>query len=137
MKCRARIIVSLILALICLTLVCGSFVGCQEEEDSNDDYDYSYSASITQSQAISTAKSSSKVQDAIADRYDMKFYYTPDWGTCTAKEDYHGGWEVVLKGTISGYTDDYKKDFVYDKTFKATVTVSETGYVKNVRVSDY
>ena len=61
----------------------------------------------------------------------MKFFYTPDWGTCTARK-VGGGWDVTLKGNISGYTDDYKKDFIYDKTFKVTVTVSSSGNITYV-----
>ena len=67
----------------------------------------------------------------------MKFFYTPDWGTITAEENYSGGWDVVLKGTISGYTDDYKTDFEYDQKFTAKVTVSSSGYVSYVYVSTY
>ena len=78
---------------------------------------------------------SSKVQKKIADCWDMKFFYTPEWGTCTAEKKYNGDWEVVLKGNISGYTDDYKDDFIYNKKFKAKVTVSPTGKVSYVSVS--
>ena len=90
--------------------------------------------SISRSEAISIAKNSKKVQDEIADFRDLKFYYTPDWGTCTASESGQR-WEVTLKGTITGYADDYKDDFRYGKTFKATVTVSPNGTVTKVYVS--
>ena len=61
----------------------------------------------------------------------MKFYYTPDWGTCDARH-VAGEWDVTLKGKISGYTDDYKEDFIYDKTFSVQVTVSQYGSIEYV-----
>ena len=114
-----------------------NFVGCQSD-DSNDSSvggDYNDTKTITKSQAISIAKESSRVQDEIADVYKMKFYYTPDWGTVTATQRSDGSWDVELKGTISGYTDDYKTDFEYDKKFTAKVTVGSSGYVGYVYVT--
>jgi roadblock/LC7 domain-containing protein len=116
-----------------------SFVGCQDNSSSDSDYDYDYdydySYTMTKSEAISIAKESSTVQNKIAAAYGMKFFYTPDWGTVTATEYSGGSWEVVLKGTISGYTDDYKTDFEYDKKFTAKVTVGSSGYVGYVYVT--
>lgn len=136
-KCTTRRIVTSILAIMCVFVVCTVFVGCQSN-DSDTNYNYSsYDYSLTESKAISIAKESSEVENEIASKYGMKFFYTPDWGTVTATEDSSGDWKVVLKGTISGYTDDYKTDFEYDKKFTATVTVSSSGYVVSVSVSKY
>lgn len=136
-KCTTRRIVTSILAIMCVFIVCTVFVGCQSN-DSDANYNFSsYDYSLTESKAISIAKESSEVENEIASKYGMKFFYTPDWGTVTATEDSSGNWKVVLKGTISGYTDDYKTDFEYDKKFTATVTVSSSGYVASVSVSKY
>ena len=127
------------LASFCLVGGCFGLVGCQREE-TNDNYyggDYDYSTSITKSEAISIAKGSSEVHNEIAKKFGMKFFYVPDWGTVTAEEEYGGSWKVTLKGTISGYTDDYKSDFEYDKKFTAYVTVSTSGYVGSIYVSTY
>ena len=137
-RCTVKKPVALMLFAICIFTVCIAFIGCQNNETyTDDDYDYDYSYKLTKSDAISAAKESSEVQKEIATEYGMKFFYTPDWGTVTATEQSDGSWKVVLKGTISGYTDDYKTDFEYDKKFTATVTVSGTGYVEYVIVTKY
>lgn len=132
-----RKIATVMLAIICLFAFCMSFVGCRDNSSSDYDYDYDYSYTITKSEAISIAKESSTVQNKIAAAYGMKFFYTPDWGTVTATENSDGSWKVVLKGTISGYTDDYKSDYEYDKKFTATVSISSSGRVGSVYVSKY
>lgn len=137
-----RILV-IVLAVACLGCSIWGFVDCSNSNynyDSSYDSDYSggsTTTSITRSQAISYAKSSSTVQNKIANLYGLKFYYTPDWGTITATKQSNGDWKVVIKGTISGYTDDYKTDFVYDKKFTVTVTVYSFGYVGSVYASKY
>ena len=73
--------------------------------------------------------------DEIADCWRMQYYYTPEWGSCTAKQIAGGDWQVILKGNIDGYTDEYKTDFIYNKAFKATVTVDESGIIISVRVT--
>lgn len=141
-----RILV-IVLAVACLSCSIWGFVDCGNNNynyDSNYDssYDSEYSGgstttSITRSQAISYAKNSSTVQNKIANLYGLKFYYTPDWGIATATKQSNGDWEVVIKGNISGYTDDYKTDYVYDKKFTVTVTVYSFGYVGSVYASKY
>ena len=135
MKNVIKIILSVLLLVVCLSCV----AGCNNTPNK---YDSEYSGestttSITRSQAISYAKSSSTVQNKIAKLYNLKFYYTPDWGTTTATEQSNGDWEVVIKGTISGYTDDYKTNFVYNNKFTVIVTVYSFGYVGSVYASKY
>ncbi len=128
----------IVLAIACLGCSIWGFENCG---DNSNDFNYSSGSTTTsittRSQAISYAKSNSTVQNKIANLYDLKFYYTPDWGTATAEKQSNGDWEVVIKGTISGYTDDYKTDFVYDKKFTVTVTVYSFGYVGSVYASRY
>lgn len=137
-----RILV-LVLAVACLGCSIWGFVDCSNNNynyDSSYDSDYSggsTTTSITRSQAISYAKSSSTVQNKIANLYGLKFYYTPNWGTTTATKQSNGDWEVVIKGTISGYTDDYKTDYVSDKKFTVTVTVYSFGYVGSAYALKY
>ena len=136
-------ILMIVLAVACLGCSIWGFAGCSNNSynyDSSYDSDYSggsTTTSITRSQAISYAKSSSTVQNKIASLYGLKFYYTPNWGTTTAAKQSNGDWEVLIKGTISGYTDDYKTDFVYNKKFTVTVTVYSFGYVGSVYASKY
>lgn len=111
---------------------------CNTYEEDYDDYDYDYSYEeeeyevteyeVTEYEAISIAKKDSYVVGRIADYHGLKFYYDPDYGTCTASKQ-GNLWKVTLKGTISGYKDDYKSVFEYDKTFRATVDVSLDGDV--------
>lgn len=125
-------VIKLIAFVISLCVLFSLFLtGCERSSSSSSGSNYVSSSStryISESEAISIAKNSSKVQNKIAEYWDLKFYYTPDWGTCKASK-VSGKWEVVLKGNISGYTDDYKKDFIYDKSFKITVYVYEDGSV--------
>ena len=107
-----------LISVLMVLCICGTgFAGCKDEASDDNIHNSDYEISINESKAISIAKESSKVQKKIADCWDMKFFYTPEWGTCTAEKKYNGDWEVVLKGNISGYTDDYKDDFIYDKKF--------------------
>lgn len=108
---------------------------CNTYEEDYDDYDYDYSYEeedyeVTEYEAISLAQENTKVINKIAEEFGLKFFYDPDYGTCTASNQ-GGEWKVTLKGTISGYTDDYKSNFVYDKKFTATVDVSKDGEVED------
>lgn len=85
----------------------------------------------TSNQAISIAKNSAEVENKIASVCSFKFFYSPDWGTCTAKEDSSGNWQVTMKCNMSGYTDDYKNKFD-TKNFTMEVTISSNGTVTNV-----
>lgn len=130
---KAKKIIAAIVIVSCITnaIILSSCSSTKEDDYSSSNNNYSTINTISESEAISIAKKSSKVQNKIADYWDMKFFYTPDWGTCTARK-VGGDWDVTLKGNISGYTDDYKKDFIYDKTFKVTVTVSSSGNITYV-----
>ena len=130
---KAKKIIAAIVIVSCITnaIIFSSCSSTKEDDYSSSNNNYSTITTISESEAISIAKQSSKVQNKIADYWDMKFFYTPDWGTCTARK-VGGDWDVTLKGNISGYTDDYKKDFIYDKTFKVTVTVSSSGNITYV-----
>lgn len=127
-KSNVKRIISIVLAIACLSALCINLIGCKEEKSE------STKKSISEEKAISIAKESEHVQNKIADAYGIKFYMTPSWGTCTATLAEDGDWEVTLKGKIMGYTDDYKENMVYDKIFTATVSVSSSGYVGYVSV---
>lgn len=122
--------------IICLTsivFILLVLVSCNTYEDDYYEYDYSYSYEeedydITKSEAIALAQESSKVESVIANKCGILFPYSPDYGTCTADDcgDYY---YVYLKGNISGYTDEYKSNYVYDEVFSAKVRVDKDGYV--------
>ena len=126
-----------------IAVITAMLAGCccpsgDSSDTGNDDYAYddnNSNSSISESEAISIAKKSTKVQNEIANKHRLKFFSTPDWGTCTAEKNAHGDWHVELNGNISGYTDNYKTDFVYGKMFTAIVTVSSSGSVKSVIVN--
>lgn len=129
-------LVSLVLIFVFTFAVssCGENSDSYQYEDNTPSYTVKEYSSVTKTEAISIAQKSKKVTDKIAEYHDLKFYYDPDWGTCTAEKS-SGGWRITLKGNITGYADDYKKDFRYDKQFKATVLVSAVGVVGNVSVT--
>ncbi len=82
----------------------------------------------TESQAIDAAKNCWWMADEIADRHFLEFYYDPEYGRCTAEENTYS-WTVTLRGTISGYKDSYKSDFVYGQKFTVIVSVPEDGEI--------
>ena len=120
--------------LLCMAMI-AVLPSCQSSDDNDDDYSYDgekYEAkTITKAEAIEKAQKSSKVQNAIANAWGLKQYYVPNWGVCSAEKS-GDDWDVTLKGNISGYTDEYQKDFVYDKGFSVKVTVSSSGTVTYV-----
>ena len=135
-------------SLICLAVICVGFsawgvgdaiTNVDANNQGNNSYSPSYTSGsygenygkLTESQVISKVKSSSAVQNAIADLYDLKFYYRLDWGTIEVDEHPYkdGYWLVYVRGNVSGYKDAYKTDFVYDKKFYVRVEVSSYGYV--------
>ena len=80
--------------------------------------------------AISTVKGSkgenNYTSQRIRSELGFKFWYEPDYGTCNAKENADGSWDVTLYGKMNGYTDDYKSDFAIKK-FTVSATVSKDG----------
>lgn len=130
----------LVLSLVFSIAACSNSKSSSSDSDDDSTYipDYNYTHSMTESEAIAAVKNYRSTSQEIADLYGLKFYYTPDYGTCTATKSYSGdSWSVTLKGTISGYTDDYKSNFVYDKKFTVKASVSSTGSVYSVYASKY
>ena len=127
--------------IMCLTfsLTSCSSNGSTTNNDYNSDYTPSYTTpQLSESAAISAVKSEFGLARQIADLHNLKFFSQPEYGTCTATKNYtNGGWKVTLKGTISGYTDDYKKNFSYKNRFTVTALVSDTGLVSNLQVKKY
>ncbi len=122
-----------ILCVLLAILITCSVVGCSTGS-TNDSYsgNSSGSSKISKQEAIEIAKNSTKVKEAIASFYGLKFYAEPDYGTVTAEKDTYlteECWEVTLKGTISGYKDDYKTEAVYRKSFSKKVYISLTGEI--------
>ena len=73
------------------------------------------------------------VEQQIAGKLGFNNFYSPDYATETAKQNYDDSWDVTLKGKMSGYVDDYNDDFKSYK-FEVTAEVSEDGDVSNIRV---
>ncbi len=123
--------------LLAFSLLFLIFVSCDTVKE---EYQYSYAPSfeeddeMTRYDAITIAKQDAYVQRIIANCYGLKFFYAPDYSTCTATKN-GDDWEVTLKGTISGYTDAYKSDYVYDKNFIVKVNMSADGNICDALVS--
>ncbi len=84
-------------------------------------------AIISEEEAIRFAQHSRSVLDMIANQYDLSFYNDPDWGACSAEDSGHD-YQVILSGTISGYSSQYRSDF-FQETFSVVVRVSYKGCV--------
>lgn len=126
--------ISMMLVIACMLTYCLMLTSCGNSNDASTSGDDDYNKTITKEEAISIAKKSSKVQNEIANEKNLEFFYTPDWGSATA-EKRGDGWLVVLKGTISGYTDEYKSDFEYDLKFTAKILMDSSGYIKDIYVT--
>ncbi len=126
-KCKQRRIICLVLLLVCLCLTCVTFVACSSNDNSDEN-------TITTTEAVDIAKRSSAVQDEIAKEFGFQFYSHPSWGTVSVEEGTKG-WVIELKGTISGYTDEYKSDLVSGKKFTAEIIMMSDGYIVSVDVT--
>lgn len=150
-KMKKVLTLCLALCLMLSATACSMPNGSSSDSDYDNDYssdydsdygsdydsDYDYTPSMSESEAIAAVKNDSGIAQKIANLYGLKFFYQPDYGTCTATQNYSGGWSVTLKGTISGYTDDYKTNFSYDNKFTVKASVSDSGYVSGVYASKY
>ncbi|MBQ8718747.1 MAG: hypothetical protein IJ112_01115 [Oscillospiraceae bacterium] len=112
---------ALLLALVmCLSLcACGGGEQSKKEEKNEE---------ITSTQAINAVKNNKVgsvnwTEQKIAGALGFKQFASPDYGTTDAEQNSDGSWTVVLKGSMSGYTDDYRSD--YDRMkFELEATVS-------------
>lgn len=94
---------------------------------------------VTVEEAIMLAKNDSTIQNKLAQRFDLLFYATPNWGVCDGEiytgtgikfdDDGTPFYKLTLMGTISGYTDSYKTDLSYGNKFKIVAYVSIYGEV--------
>lgn len=118
-----------IVSILCTIVLILSLISCSSDPVE----DYENNEEVSSSTAIYLAQKSTKVQNAIADLYGLKTFYEPNWGNCTYKADFDSYcWEITLKGNISGYTDDYRTNFVHDKKFSAIVIVTAKGNIQSV-----
>lgn len=117
-----------------LLLIFTSCFSSQKENSISYDYLNEEKSEITQHQALLTAKESDYVYKIIADCYGLKSFYKPDYTSCSAIKD-GDLWNITLKGTISGYTDIYKGEYLCDKNFSIKVTVDINGNVRDARES--
>lgn len=121
-------------------LIIGSLYACGNGSSGNSSYSDSDDVSKIETSyaAIRAVKNYMSgtflsVEQQIASKLGFKNFYSPDYGTETATQNYDGSWNVTLKGKMSGYTDEYHDDFESYK-FEVTAEVSEYGTVSNIRV---
>lgn len=96
---------------------------------------------ITVEEAIILAKNDSTILNKIASRFDLVFYSNPSWGVCRGEilsvsalpyfDNETPFYELLLRGTISGYTDSYKSNFSYGNKFEIVAYVSIYGEVSS------
>ena len=124
-KIMKKVIIILLVTLIAIFLT-----GCNNNSMDN------YSPSLTSvsnvsnkkgySEAIQEAKEKQLTQYSIATQAGIKISPRIDWGTCTAvRNEEDTGWNVTLKGNVSGYRDDYKTDYISSKAFTYEVFITD------------
>ena len=128
------------LCLMLVLLTIGTLCACGSGGSGNSSYSDSDNVSKieTSSAAIRAVKNYMSgtylsVEQQIAAKFGFNNFYSPDYATETASQNYDGSWDVTLKGKISGYTDEYNDDFETNK-FEVTAEVSEYGTVSNIKV---
>ena len=128
------------LCLMLVLLTIGTLCACGSGGSGNSSYSDSDNVSKieTSSAAIRAVKNYMSgtylsVEQQIAAKFGFNNFYSPDYATETANQNYDGSWDVTLKGKISGYTDEYNDDFETNK-FEVTAEVSEYGTVSNIEV---
>ena len=68
------------------------------------------------------------LEQQIAGELGFYNFYSPQYGTSSATQRSNGSWDVTIKGSMSGYTDEYHDDLESYK-FEVSATVSESGRV--------
>ncbi len=116
-----------------MTMSIFTLSGCSEN-NSSDSSSSSSPKILTSSDAIKTIQTMRGLEYKVGlSKPVYKSYNPPVFGTCTADKRPDGSWDVVLNGTMTGYTDDYKDEF-HKKRFTATAIVEEDGTVLKLEV---
>ena len=100
-------------------------------ENAVDESPASNAVITTADEAIQAVKTYPGTSQTIANYFKFKNFYEPEYGTCTAvpaKDGSINGWNVTLKGNMSGYVDDYHSE-LENQTFTLTAFVTDTGIV--------
>lgn len=121
-----------VLCLVLVMLAIGVLCACDSGSSSGSSYS-SETKITTSSEAISEVKNymagtSFSLDQRIAGALGFNNFYEPDYGTSSATQNSDGSWDVVLKGSMSGYVDEYHDDFESYK-FEVNATVTESGSV--------
>jgi len=106
------------------------FAGCGSNSDSNGGSDKRVTS---ESQAIYEVKNymhgtSFSLEQRICGALGFKNFYSPDYGTSSATKNSDGSWDVTIKGSMTGYIDEYHNDLETYK-FEVSATVQESGNV--------
>lgn len=130
-----------IILTIFMMFAIGIMSACEGEvaNNSNVNNNAETQKTVNVEEAIILAQNDSIILNKIANRFDLIFYATPNWGLCDG-EIYTGTqvtfddkgtpfYKLTLAGTISGYTDSYKTDLSYGNKFKIVAYVSIYGEV--------
>ena len=123
--------ISVVMVLL-MCILCFAGCGNDSSNDSSNDGD-SGKQITTSSQAISEVKNymsgtSFSLEQRIAGALGFNNFYDPQYGTSSATQNRDGSWDVTIKGSMSGYVDEYHDDFESYK-FEVSATVSESGSV--------
>ena len=121
-KKRLKFVSKIALLFMCVICILSCVCSCN-----NNDYEEDKSKTpIVWSKAVEIVKNSRATKSTIARDLGLKDPYSPSYGYSDAEQDENGDWIVTLRGSISGYTDDYHDDFETYK-FELTAKVSKTG----------
>lgn len=122
-----------LIKLLCLMLSIMMFILCTTGCGSSSNSGGSKQSITSSSQAISAVKNymsgtSLSLEQRIAGALGFKNFYDPQYGTSSADQNSDGSWDVTIKGSMTGYVDDYHDDLESYK-FEVSATVSESGSV--------
>lgn len=130
---KIKKIIHTICIISVMTMSIFALSGCSENNSS----DSSVSSSpkiLTKSDAIARVQTLRDIAWKVGRSEPVyQSYNPPEYGTCTADRRPDGSWDVVLNGTMTGYTDVYK-DELHKKRFTATALVGEDGTILELEV---
>lgn len=123
-------------AMILALVMCFSLCACGSGKDTSAGSDYAEDEEyedreLTESEAVDAVKNNvfggmNLTEQSICRELGFKQFYTPDYGTYDAEQKEDGSWEITLRGSMSGYLDDYHSDFD-TKKFELVATAEYSG----------
>lgn len=123
--------IALLLALVMSFALCACNRSDEKADSANNEEEIVEMREITESEAVDAVKNdvfggTNMTEQSICSALGFKQFYTPDYGTYDAVQNENGTWEITLRGSMSGYVDDYHSEYE-TKRFELVATARYSG----------